>query len=1002
MDTSILDSNKKLQLKEIRESARKLESSISNAISWSSWCEAIQNHSNSGKEIDPEVIDVLIKEDWNYLSTQSVMDDPRDDDASSASSNTAGPPKILLDARKINDLFDFNTGPLQFNTNSKKSQTKKKNEPLNLKQNIFLSRSIGENEYRALDEFAEGIAFETRWDGVNCLAGNRGSGKSTVMNRIEQTCIDGKDGFSPLVIRVDLGMAFEPEQFSREFIDQICRESEHHFERSPHSSQFALIKGPATVLGNLAHWSNVNLLWAMALLFIFVFVIAIGYIIDPPGASKQSVSESEINQIFASAVNITQPANIHPWNVKLENGIITASSVINNDIYTMPVGQADRNVHSVSISRNGNYVAAISDNIAHFWYRKACNSSRNVKITGCKNGNPVAIPLKDDASIVAFPPFPVSGNTDHFLTVGDSDGSLNVYNLSATRTEGISNNLVSDKLIHFGSSISQIDFGYLANNQPVFAAAARCKLALFEYDTGVFSNGEARDFVYLAPGVIKSTLFLNGTDRLLVSYGDNNRSNVYLAKVKLTKKSVNQNFANADCSTITAFSALASSSQDGFVGWFSAINVNLPDFLDSNEDEVWYVMFLVAGLIGVGLVYRMRTWRAAFSSEISSGRANAQLRSVALLVFPVAAFIVWHIFGELLIEILPWEIGSFIEEYTAVVFLSFLYVGLLAAVFFLPRWWENYVKFRYFALATDNRNFNLNPQLPFFAAFLAQILPSRVAHKELDRLSIPFLQQRLKEVLKLSAESHKRVVILVDDADILPLDQYNNLLRVLRPVSKVKGVSCLIAVPNFFGPLLDSVSLGDAHSTVRNYAYLGMPEFYSSGVKGPFYPRFGDKQSNVINRANVIKRGDLHRELIDVLLSRLKFKLAPPNSKMPRSDYLDSLKSNLLFWLVLQSWGFGPEAAQEDLRQDECYFLKKVEGSYRELLRAIESRLPYGARATVESSLASSVVEEERGEIFKQQHKQYKSAEAILNEGGSFAEPPPTQTTGRDASSEKT
>jgi hypothetical protein len=105
-------------------------------------------------------------------------------------------------------------------------------------------------------------------------------------------------------------------------------------------------------------------------------------------------------------------------------------------------------------------------------------------------------------------------------------------------------------------------------------------------------------------------------------------------------------------------------------------------------------------------------------------------------------------------------------------------------------------------------------------------------------MDTPFQHQQIKELLRLCTNCFGRVVILVDDVDILPSDHFHELFRTLRPIGKVPQVRMVVAVPRYFFNAVRSGSLGDVHSTVRQVYMLGDPDRYALGVNGDFSLKF--------------------------------------------------------------------------------------------------------------------------------------------------------------------
>src|SRR5579862_6496751 len=94
-------------------------------------------------------------------------------------------------------LFNLNTGPASFVPDRRSAQygvqpssSERAEVPgLKVQQNVFIDGPFGSeqsaNSYKALDSFALSVSEADGIEGIYCLSGARGSGKSTVLNRIE-------------------------------------------------------------------------------------------------------------------------------------------------------------------------------------------------------------------------------------------------------------------------------------------------------------------------------------------------------------------------------------------------------------------------------------------------------------------------------------------------------------------------------------------------------------------------------------------------------------------------------------------------------------------------------------------------------------------------------------------------------------------------------------------------------------------------------------------------
>ena len=80
----------------------------------------------------------------------------------------------------------------------------------------------------------------------------------------------------------------------------------------------------------------------------------------------------------------------------------------------------------------------------------------------------------------------------------------------------------------------------------------------------------------------------------------------------------------------------------------------------------------------------------------------------------------------------------------------------------------------------------------------SRILPAADHMRVRDQVSEPFVQELTKQTLEECVRSFGRVVILIDDLDALPSEKFHELLRFVRPLSKVGGVRGVLATPLFF------------------------------------------------------------------------------------------------------------------------------------------------------------------------------------------------------------
>lgn len=82
-------------------------------------------------------------------------------------------------------------------------------------------------------------------------------------------------------------------------------------------------------------------------------------------------------------------------------------------------------------------------------------------------------------------------------------------------------------------------------------------------------------------------------------------------------------------------------------------------------------------------------------------------------------------------------------------------------------------------------------------------------------------QEALVQICRYSAQLYERVIVLVDDVDILDSKAYPEVLRALRPLIKAgKGVVAVVGVPPSFHHAFRIGLMNDVHSTVRDEILL--------------------------------------------------------------------------------------------------------------------------------------------------------------------------------------
>jgi hypothetical protein len=251
---------------------------------------------------------------------------------------------------------------------------------------------------------------------------------------------------------------------------------------------------------------------------------------------------------------------------------------------------------------------------------------------------------------------------------------------------------------------------------------------------------------------------------------------------------------------------------------------------------------------------------------------------------------------------------------------AYISVGLLLLValsqFTLPAWWWALTECDTLAASlrtrADNSTFEL-PGLAYVGSIARLLLPKPAATVDVRELDTPFQHQQIKDLLRHCTREFGRVVILIDDVDILPSQHFHDLFRTMRPSSKVNNVRVVICAPRYFFHAFRSETLGDVHSTVRQVYMLGDPDLYDDRT-----PEF---------RLRPLKPNTFTDILRAVLLSRLRIPL-------PRAIPPETTCKPIAH--VIDRWNQG--LTPDDWKRITGY-LALVGATRRELLREIDRLL---------------------------------------------------------------
>jgi hypothetical protein len=237
--------------------------------------------------------------------------------------------------------------------------------------------------------------------------------------------------------------------------------------------------------------------------------------------------------------------------------------------------------------------------------------------------------------------------------------------------------------------------------------------------------------------------------------------------------------------------------------------------------------------------------------------------------------------------------------------------GLVAAnaQLALPDWWE--LKSRCRGIQEELRRGAAEPagfSLGGFAEIARLVLPVSSDRPDYGNLETAFLEQEIKGLLRDCAAQFGRVIILVDDVDVLPTDKYGDLMRLLRPLCKVEGTWCLVSVPLPFYRLFRYGLGNDVQSTVQGVWVLGNSDLY--------WPEWEKTDGH---EPFELKPDSSVRKHLPVLIERLLFTRLKWRGKAAKSDDPFDQRSHpdsaLTLWLkeFVERWEW--RAADSKVRQ---------------------------------------------------------------------------------------
>ena len=327
------------------------------------------------------------------------------------------------------------------------------------------------------------------------------------------------------------------------------------------------------------------------------------------------------------------------------------------------------------------------------------------------------------------------------------------------------------------------------------------------------------------------------------------------------------------------------------------------------------------GAIALGIVYNLRLLTFSVSQNRQPPNyLSIDIRNAIALIF--VAFVLLECFSEGYISNYLGQIAGIFSFPHLVSYFSCLLL-LVIGVLILPRWWESYCYVERILARVRSEPNQRVIDAPLLASmgslswYLAKLLPTSESSEQLDKISEPFIQELMKQALSECTRTFPRVVILIDDVDALPNQEFHRVMRLLRPISKVPGVRCVLSTPLFFHYVLGEKNFSDIHSTVQASIVVGNPVLF------PDWPEDPEKITE--------DRKILENFLIDLVVSRLRMDLRE-NSERESDDFRTNILNCPAFNFILEPW----------IREDDEFIhelFQRFGTSRREMIRVVKESL---------------------------------------------------------------
>lgn len=383
-----------------------------------------------------------------------------------------------------------------------------------------------------------------------------------------------------------------------------------------------------------------------------------------------------------------------------------------------------------------------------------------------------------------------------------------------------------------------------------------------------------------------------------------------------------------------------------------------------NLSDARMVLCGLLGFVVLGIAYFMYQMRVKIFSFIQrEGRKSSMYRIVFFSNLVVLTSVLGVLFEIFTREPSLWLTGVFSLQTNGGT-LSFIVciIGLSIGILSLPRWWECYLLMNRILSRVRSEPAQRFMDMPLLAPmgsvswYLTRLLPSSESPDQLDKISEPFVQELIKQALHECSLAFRRTVILVDDIDALPSSEFHSVMRLLRPMSKVSGVRCILATPLFFHFVLGDENFSDVHSTVRTSIVVGNPTIFRD------WPQRPDKLTE--------SRKFLREFLIDLVVSRLRMNLRDDYHGR-RAEVSKLILQSPAFKFVLDPW----------MREDDTFILElftRFGTSRREIIRVMDEALKPSLR-DMSNTKARVNVMKKYGNALNRLKSQYRDQEDILN-----------------------